>query len=362
MDKQTVTQVIEECHMSGQKAAVSFCSHVPEEILEAAGFCSIRLLHTEDVEDISTQALPKNLCPVVKRCYSICEDGTLAEADLILAESSCDGKKKMYELLTRQEQLYYYQVPQGEDREYVLPLIRSECRYLMAMIEKRFGVKVTEEELRAACHRINQERQSVMSLLEIQMQMPPAAYGYEILQILEKNRAIADRAARTEANVAARNAFLSRKSPVPSDAKRVLVTGCPISGVYHKVVNAIEQNGGVAVCFENCEAVKSCRRRVDTDSADLIGAIAACYQNTACAIMAPNPLRFALIDELVEQYHVDGIIDLTLQTCHSYSVERDKMRRFCIDREIPYIPVETDFSDADMGQITTRISAFIEIL
>ncbi len=362
MDKEQLKSMIDACHEAGKPVAVSFCSHVPQEILEAAGFCSLRILHTEGVEDSSENALPKNLCPVVKECYSLCEGDTLKDAELIVAESSCDGKKKMYELLSRQEQLYYYQVPQGEDREYVNPLIRSECGWMIRMLQKRFGAEVTEEGLRQASELLNAERESVMALMAVQKQTPPAAWGSEILFALNEGRAHFESAERTKANNAAREAFLTRTSPVPEDARRILVTGCPASAVYQKVVGAVEKNGGVVVCFENCEVVKSNRRHVDTSAEDMIGAIADCYQDTACAIMAPNDLRFRLIDSLVKEYQVEGIIDLALQPCHSYTVERDKMRRFCAEREIPYLPVETDFSDTDRGQIDTRVSALMEML
>ena len=362
MDKLQLKTMIDDCHRAGKRVAVSFCSHVPQEILEAAGFCSLRILHTENIADISGEALPNNLCPLVKEVYSLCQGDTLEKADLIIAESSCDGKKKMYELLSRQEQLYYYQVPQGEDRSYVRPLILSECRWLIRMLQQRFGGKVTSEGLLQASQLLNAERQSVISLMAVQKQSPPAAWGCEILQILEQNRTIYDVQERIIANETARESLIQRRSPVPKDSCRILVTGCPASGVYRKVVNAVEKNGGVVVCFENCEVVKSSSRQVNTANPDILDAIAGCYQNTACAIMAPNQLRFQLLEQLIDDYQVEGILDLSLQTCHAYTVERDKMRRFCQQKALPYLPVETGFTDADSGQIETRVSAFIEML
>lgn len=362
MEKSKLKQMIRDCHAQNRPAAVSFCSHVPQEIMEAAGLCSLRVLHTDGVEDIAGQALPSNLCPLVKECYSLCQGDALEEADLIIAETSCDGKKKMYELLTRQEQLYYYQVPQGEDRSYVNPLIRSECRWLIRMLQQRFGAEVTEETLRTASEAFNRERRSVIDLMAVQKQEPPAAWGSEILEILEKSRHQLAPVDRARVNEEARAALLSRSTPVPKSACRILITGCPASAVYRKLVGAVEQNGGVTVCFENCEVVKSNRRHVDTRADDIIGAIADCYQDTACAIMAPNDLRFRVLEQLIEDYHVDGIIDLAFQTCHAYTVERDKMRRFCAGKDMPYLAVETGFTDADLGQIITRVAAFIEML
>lgn len=363
MDKRDLQNIIDDCHKSGRKAAVSFCSHVPEEILEAAGICHIRIPYIQGVRDAASRILPNNVCPVVKNCCDVCEEECLKDADLILAETSCDGKRKMYELISRQDRVYFYQVAQGADRDYVKPLIHSECRYLVKELENRFDIEITEEQIRLAGDLVNQERKSIADLMEIQRQIPPAAWGTEIFQALEEHRTLPDIRARIAANHETLDKLLSHKSPVPKSAKRILVTGCPLSGTYTKILNAIEQNGGVAVCLETCEVMKSAVRHFDMENEDVYAALADCYQNTACAIMAPNTLRFQLIAQLVQDYHVDGILDIMLQTCHPYTVERDKISRFCKNTiNIPYIAISTDTSESDIGQLTTRISAFMEML
>ncbi len=362
MDKQQLKQTIDRCHQRGQRVAVHFCSHVPEEVLTAAGFAVIRLTHLEDVADISPQALPSNLCPVVKECYSICEDSALQDVDLIITESSCDGKKKMYELITPQEKLWYYQVAQGSDREYVAPLIRSELHYMLRMLRERFGISVSEEQLREAARLANAERESVMELMALQKSEPPAVWGAQLYETWRTAQANPTCKERTAAYRQQRERLASTECTVPADAKRILLTGCPLGGVYHKVLEAVEENDGVVVCFENCELAKSNIRHTDPDAGDIFDALAECYRNTACAIMAPNDLRFNLLLRLAEEYRVDGILDLTLQTCHAYTVERDKLSRFCRAHDIPYMAVETSGSDSDTGQLKTRIAAFIEML
>ena len=363
MNKQDLQNMISSIHEDGNKVAVSFCSHVPQEILTAAGLTSLRIPYIRDVDDAASKILIRNLCPVVKNTCDICEDEALKDADLVIAETSCDGKKKMYELISNQERVHFYQVAQGADRDYVKPLIYSECKYLAKQLEKRFGVDVTDENIRKAGALYNDERDSVLSLMEIQAQTPPAAWGRDIFQALHEHRLIADPAQRAAANLETREQLLSQPSPVPKRAKRILVTGCPMSGVYTKVLDAIENNGGVVVCFENCETLKPAIRQFDTEAEDVYQALADCYQNTACAIMAPNDLRFQIIGGLVNKYQVDGVLDVMLQTCHAYTVERDKMSRFCEDAlEIPYMSIETDAGDSDGGQLATRVAAFIEIL
>lgn len=363
MNKKTLQELISNCHAAGKKTAVSFCSHVPQEILEAAGICCLRLPYVGGVDDAASHILVSNVCPIVKNVCNVCEDSALADVDLIFAETSCDGKKKMYELLSDQKRIYFYQVGQGADREYVRPLIKSEVKYLIRELGKRFGVRITEDDIREAAKLVNEERQSILDLMAIQKAKPAAAWGTEIFRALEEHRTVPDIRERIAANRKTKEELLAQKSPVGKSARRVLVTGCPMSGVYEKIASTIESNGGVVVAFENCEVIKSAIRHFDTENEDIMEAFADCYQQTACAIMSPNTVRFDLIRQLTDEYQVDGVLDITLQTCHPYTVERDKMMRLCREElEIPYMAVETDVTDSDAGQLATRITAFLEMI
>lgn len=363
MNKQEVQALLANCHKVGKKTALCFCSHVPQEILEAADICMLRLPYIPDVDDTASKILIRNVCPIVKNVCDICEDAAFSEADLIFAETSCDGKKKMYELLSNQKRLYFYQVGQSADRDYVRPLIKSEVKYLLKELKLRFGIDVTDTQLRDAARLVNAERESILSLMEIQKSTPAAAWGSDIFKAIEENRTCPDIKARIAANEAAREKLLAAKTPVSKNAKRILLTGCPMSSVYEKIILTVEQNGGVIVAFENCEVLKPAIRHFDTEAADIFEAFADCYERTACAIMSPNYVRFALIEQLAADYQADAILDVTLQTCHPYTVERDKLMHLCKDTlKIPYMAIETDASPSDTGQLATRITAFLEML
>ena len=54
---------------------------------------------------------------------------------------------------------------------------------------------------------------------------------------------------------------------------------------------------------------------------------------------------------------------MTLQACHTYNVETLAIKRFVTEqKKVPYLAVETDYSQTDVGQLNTRIAAFIEML
>lgn len=79
--------------------------------------------------------------------------------------------------------------------------------------------------------------------------------------------------------------------------------------------------------------------------------------------MTPNKNRLELAGRLIDEYKVDGVIEMTLQACHTYNLETLGIRRFVTqEKKLPYINVETDYSQQDVGQLNTRVAAFIEML
>jgi benzoyl-CoA reductase/2-hydroxyglutaryl-CoA dehydratase subunit BcrC/BadD/HgdB len=148
---------------------------------------------------------------------------------------------------------------------------------------------------------------------------------------------------------------------VPASAKRILVTGCPLSGATEKVVRTIEESGGVVVAYENCTGIKPLEGLVD-ESMEPYRAIAERYLQIGCSVMSPDANRFALLDRLTDEFHVDGVVEMTLQACHTYAMEAAEVRQAMQKKNIPYIHVETDYSTTDIEQLRTRIGAFIEMI
>ena len=144
---------------------------------------------------------------------------------------------------------------------------------------------------------------------------------------------------------------------------RILVTGSPIGGVTEKVIKALEDNGAQVVVFENCSGAKSVDEDVDAEAPDIYDALARRYLNIGCSCMTPNPNRIQLMGRLIDEYKIDAVAEVILQACHTYNVEAYNIRRFVTgEKNIPYISVETDYSTADIGQLNTRMAAFIEML
>ena len=79
--------------------------------------------------------------------------------------------------------------------------------------------------------------------------------------------------------------------------------------------------------------------------------------------MTPNKGREQLLQEMVEEYQVDGVIDIVLQACHTYNIESYNIRKIITgNKSTPFMTLETNYSESDTGQIRTRMEAFVEML
>ncbi|MDO5334656.1 MAG: double-cubane-cluster-containing anaerobic reductase [Coriobacteriia bacterium] len=346
------------------------CSYAPCEIIDAAGATAIGLCGTnnETVPD-AEKVLPKNLCPLIKGTYGFAYTQKCPftyYADFILGETTCDGKKKMYELLDELKPTYVMQLPQNQERAWAKDVWRQECELLKGRLEQEYDVTITEEDLRKAARKRNSLREAVIEMFEMQASVPPRMKGVDLMATMAAGTFsfdITDYEKSIREKLAAANAaYEAGERPVSVDAKRILLTGCPSAGVMGKVGASIENNGGVIVCLDDCSGPRTQAMLVDPEADDIMQAIADRYLDINCSVMTPNDARRANTIEMCKKYQVDGVVDLVLTACHTFNVEAELMRRDMEAIGMPYLKIETDYAPNDQGQIDTRIAAFIEML
>ncbi len=361
---------VKECKEQGKKIVGTFCTFTPVEMIYAAKAIPVSLCGmSEEPIPEAERDLPQNLCPLIKSSYGFAITNKCPYtyfSDLIVGETTCDGKKKMYEYLGKIKNVHVMQLPQNINREHAHYLWKNEILFLKKRLEDEFGVIITEDDIKKAIKDRNEERRLLQEFYSLGKLCPPPITGLEIHKVLEGVSFTLD---KQEQNIKLREMIENIKSQykngekkVPKDFRRILITGCPIGGVAGKVIKSIEENQAVVVCYENCSGVKEKINLVD-ETIDPIDALTEKYLNIGCSVMSPNEVRIKLLDELIDEYKVDGVIDITLQACHTYAVETKRIKEFVTkEKEIPYMSLETNYSQSDMGQIQTRISAFIEML
>lgn len=359
---------IKELKDKGVPIVGTFCTYFPQEIAMAMGAATVSLCSTSD-ETIpaAEKDLTKNLCPLIKSSYGFAATKKCPFfyfSDLVVGETTCDGKKKMYEYLSQFKDVFTMELPNRQTED-GLQLWKNEIIRFKEYLEQKFEVTITEEQIRDAVRVQNEGRVALKRLYELMKLDPAPMKGQDLFKVLYGSTFKPDRS-KIPAEV---NAIADKIEKEYAEGKmeekkpRILVTGCPIGGATEKVIKAIEDNGGIVVTFENCSGAKSIDKLVDEDTDDIYQAIAERYLSIGCSVMTPNPNRLELLGRLMDEYQVDGVVEMILQACHTYNVESLGIRRFVNEEKgKPYISVETDYSQADIGQLNTRIAAFIEML
>ena len=314
------------------------------------------------------EVLPRNLCPLIKSSYGFAITDTCPYfrlSDVIVADTTCDGKKKMFELLAHYRPVYVLQLPQNQDLQTALPFWMNEILRFKEFVEKTIETRITSEMLSKAIRQVNRERAAYKALMDLSKIRPAPLSGMELLNIKHKIGFLSDRESRVtllQAAVLEIQGKMAVAGPSPErERPRILLTGVPVGLGSEKVVRLIEEAGARVVCFETCGGYKRVQP-VDEDKEPLT-AIAERYLSTPCSVMSPNSGRLGLLDQLISEFAVDGVVDLTWQACHTYNIEAYTIGRFVTkQRGLPFLHLETDYSASDTEQLRVRIEAFLEML
>ena len=144
---------VKEIKDAGTPVVGAYCTYAPQELVMAAGavpiaLCSMSNETTADAE----QDLPANLCPLIKSSYGFAKTDKCPYfhfSDIVVGETTCDGKKKMYELMSDFKKVFVMNLPNSQDEE-GRKLWRSEVRRYKEYLEKELGVEITDDQIREA--------------------------------------------------------------------------------------------------------------------------------------------------------------------------------------------------------------------
>lgn len=344
-----------------------YCTYFPAEVAWAAGASTVALCSTSDetIEE-AERDLPTNLCPLIKSSYGFAKTNKCPFfyfSDVVVGETTCDGKKKMYELMNDIKPVYIMHLPQTQNAR-ALEYWKDEVIDFRKFLEDKFNTEITDENLRYWAKIGNDIRDAQKNLADTMELDPAPMSGLDFFHVTYGSTFKMDKKAIADEINAIAKKVRDEYDPSTREKKpRIIVTGCPMGGATEKVINAIENNGGVVVSFENCSGEKNFDNNIDLEAEDINEAIASRYLDIGCSVMTPDTNRLKLLSKLIDKYKADGVLEMDLVSCHPYIVERETIKRFVTEEKgIPYMFVETDFSKSDIGQLNTRIAAFIEML
>ena len=353
---------------AGQKIVGVFCNFVPEELVLAAGAVPVRLCSGSQ-EPIATaeEVLPRNFCAAIKSSLGMLMNGSphFELADVLITPTTCDGKKKMAEVLAEHKPTWVMEVPHTTVTQQARELWLAEMRNLKKNLEEFTGNRITKKGLRAAIELTNRRRALIRRLYEVRKRPLVPIWGRDAL--LATNLWFHDDPQRWAKNMELLCDEVERRTEGVGkpDSPRILLTGSPVILPTWKLPRLIEESGGILVSDEICTGAKVVWDPVyvvDWSMDEMIMGLADRYLMNSCACFTPNRARIERLLQFVQQFNVTGVVYHVLMGCYIYSIEGRHIEKSLMEKGTPMLTIETDYSTEDVEQIRTRIEAFLEMI
>lgn len=352
----------------GKKILGTLCLYVPDEIIYACSADRVILCGGRSAPITAAEEyLPRNLCPLIKSSFGSVIDQKCSKTkscphfglvDLIIAEATCDGKKKMYELLNQYIPTHVMDLPQKPDNQNAMEYYIKELECLKDVLENLTGNKITDVKLRNEIKSANETRKLLHELYELRKRDLPPIRGTEMLKVLQQMHFLSPDEFRKNLVLLLDELKVKKRE---NSGPRIMISGCPMASGNTKVPEIIENRGGLIVVEESCTGTRAFWDLVD-ENKEPMRALAERYLKIPCACMYPNDRRIDQILRLAGDFNVDGVVYYTLQFCHGYNVEKYRVAEALKKSGIPLLSIESDYSGADTEQIKTRVDAFLEML
>ncbi|MGE4506355.1 MAG: double-cubane-cluster-containing anaerobic reductase [Desulfovibrionaceae bacterium] len=362
---------LQDAKAEGRKVVGSFCVFVPEEISVAADAVHVGLCAgAEAGSDLAERLVPRNTCALIKsfigfKLAKLCP--YLESCDLIVGETTCDGKKKAYEAFNEVAPTYVMEVPQTKSPA-ARELWKSEVRRYLSEVEQVTGKKIDAAMLKKGIKILNDRRRALQRLTALRGADPAPISGRDALLINQIS--FYDDPIRFTAQINALCDELEARikeggGVAPKGTPRLLLSGCPMAVPNWKLPYVVEGSGAVIVGEESCIGTRSSRDLVDESGEtldELLDAIADRYMKIDCACFTPNEERLDNVAELARKVNADGVIHYSLLFCQPYTHEAMKVDKRMAAEGLPMLSIETDYSMEDVEQLKTRVEAFVETL
>lgn len=362
---------IQEAKAQGRKVIGTFCVFVPEELVLAADAVCVGLCAGAEIgKEAAEKILPRNTCALIKsfvgfKLSRLCP--FIESCDLVVGETTCDGKKKAYEVFDEYAPVYVMEIPQMKqacDRE----LWRAEVRRFKERLEEVAGKEITAAKLKEAIKLVNRRRRVLQRLNQLRTAVPTPISGRDVLLINQVS--FYDDPVRFTAKIGElcdelEKRVQAKEGVAPAGTPRLMLSGCPMAVPNWKLPFIVESSGAVIVGEESCIGTRNIRDLVDESGEtleEMLDALVDRYLRIDCACFTPNQERLQNIAAMAKDLEVKGVIHFALNFCQPYAIEAFKVGRALEEAGIPMLSIETDYSMEDVEQLKTRVEAFLEMV
>ncbi len=362
-------EYVEDWVESGKKTMGTICCHVPEEIVHAAGMLPVRLRATGCTADADAQTwMSPFSCSFARSTLQYLMDGKYDFLDGLISSDGCLMAGRIYD-----NWRYINDTIESTDDYYVrmvaVPRIINRhtknffAEHLEQLVEDLEGIadkEITNEDIIQSTKLYNETRALIRELFSLSKGDKPLITGAERLKIIMAGMSIP----KEEYNTMLRDYIdhIKERNAVQKSRARIMVIGSAIDDPeYFKV---IEDTGALVVTDYTCYGSRYLYEPVELDEENVLASLAENYMvRPVCPRMTDiRPEIHESIFNMIRDFDVDGVIFSQLQYCEVWGAEmlffHDKFK----EKSIPILSLEREEIMTNIGQLSTRVEAFVEML
>ncbi len=338
------------------------CTYVPEELILAAGLYPYRIIGSSE-EDLSQADayIPMNSCGF---CRAALMEGLQNGQGLLsgmVAADGCDSLRRLYDTwchFVKTPFTHILWVPHKSHEEGMAGFVR-ELASFKKHLEEFTGNEITDDALHQAISLYNKTRKLLLELYTRRVEEYPPITGAEAFEVVKAGFVLS----REEYNELLEELLeeLEGRDAYHEEGPRVLVIGSICADP--KYVSVIEEGGGMVVADDLCTGSRYFLDLVEEGSSDPLEALGRRYLGRVpCSRMFDYNRRIEHIIRLAEEYRVQGIVYSVLKFCDPHQYDFPIVRDRLEEAGYQLLKIDREHTAAGIGQISTRVQAFLEML
>ena len=346
------------------------CALTPVEIISAAGFIPLRI--KGDVNEPISKAdvnMETIVCPLVRSCYDMTLKGTYNMLSGLVIPHACDSICRTYSIWRTTLDLPYthlIDMPHGDDASSIA-FFKDILNIFRKSLGRYAGKQITDEDLKQAIERHNENRAAIRRLLELRKTDPPPISGSEITKIL-----VASVSLPVEESTKLINQIIDEvnKKPITEKKKpRIMVVGAQVDDA--AFIKIVEDAGANVVIDDLCPGTREFWEDIAITPDPLDGLAERYLKGVKCGrtdreqkvdYEAYQEVRFGHIGQFIKDFKVDGVIIYLYKYCDPFGFEVPALKAYIQKLDTPVLYLEDEYSMSSIGRLTTRVQAFLEML
>jgi benzoyl-CoA reductase/2-hydroxyglutaryl-CoA dehydratase subunit BcrC/BadD/HgdB len=362
----------------GKKVIGYMCLFAPTELITAADAIPVRVNSGwYDASKLGDRVVPVEVCPVIRSTIGakmIELSPFLEQSDALISVLTCDGMTKLSEILSDTKQIWGMNVPRVKDSAQSLRFWNDEIKHMKNQIEQFTGNKIDRKKLKEAIE-VSHRATKVFRRLQELRKGNPVIMGRDAMLVNQayswddKNRWIE----KAEALCNELEQRVARKDWVVSpDTPRVMVTGTPMFWPDNwKLPTLVEEGNpqGIIVADEQCSGERILNDPIGVDEwsmNDMLNAISERYlMASTCPCFTSkdgNEDRINWLLTKIKDWNIQGVIYYVIRGCMLYAMEYSRVKKALDKINVPVYYLDTEYTREDVGQMKTRVEAFLEML